>query len=128
MRMVGNILIDGYIRNLPAYTGAADDAGRKAVKKKELEKFMATLLLRNANYNRFRDLLLEYSNAYAGKEVKDTDNLQTMMDVMRQQPQKKKRKDSPIKKSSKKAKDENSGPSSLATTKGGDKTEEKKQR
>ena len=126
MRLVGNNLIDGYIRNLPAYIGAVDYAGRKVAKKKELEKFMATLFLRNASYDRFGDLILECRKAYAGKELKYPDNLQTMMDLMRQQPLKKKRTDSPIKNSPQKAIDDNSGASCFATTKGGDKTDKKK--
>ena len=99
MRLLGNSLIDGYVMKLPKYTDAVDDSGMKAVKSKELQKFMATLFLRNANHERFGDLLLDYRKAYAAKEVTYPSNMQTMMDVMRQQPIKKKRKEkSPIKK------------------------------
>ena len=64
---------------------------------------------------------MDYRKAYAGKEVKYPANLQTMMDVMRQQPLKKKKKDSPTKKSPEKEKDKEEGASSFATTKGGEK-------
>ena len=60
MRLAGNNLIDGYIMSLPEYVDAADDNERKQIKKNELQKFMATLFLRNADHERFGDLLMDY--------------------------------------------------------------------
>ena len=118
MRLLGNNLMDGYIMNLPDYTGAVDDNGRKAINSNAFQMFIGTLFLRNANHERFGDLLLEYRKAYAAKEVEYLSNMQTMMDVMRQQPIKKKRKDSPIKKAPDKQKEKKDAASSFATTKG----------
>ena len=58
MRLMRNSLIDGYVKKLPDYKNTVDDDGRRAVKSNELQKFIATLLLQNANHERFGDLLL----------------------------------------------------------------------
>ena len=109
MRLAGNNLIDGYIMGLPEYLGATTDADRKQVKSTELQKFMSVLFLRNADQERFGELLVDYRKAYAAKEVKYPADMRTMMDVMRQQPVKRKRKEnSQIKKSPEKEKPDTS--------------------
>ena len=59
-RLFRNTMIDGYVEGYPEYTAAVDDAARQDVKSRELDKFLAVLFLRNANYERFGDLLFEY--------------------------------------------------------------------
>ena len=86
MRLAGNNLIDGYIMGLPEYLSATTDSDRKQVKSTELQKFMSELFLRNADHERFGELLVEFRKAYAAKEVKHPADMWTMMDVMRQQP------------------------------------------
>ena len=88
-RLFRNKLIDGYIEGLPEYTAAVDDAARQDVKSRELDKFLAVLFLRNANHERFGDLLFEYRKEFANNEEKYPKDLKTMMDVMRQQTIKK---------------------------------------
>ena len=95
IKLLGNSLIDSYVKQLPDYINTVDNDGKRAVKRNEVQKFMETLFLRNANHERFGDLLLDYRKAYAAKEIKYPDNLQTMMDVMRQQTINKKKKDTP---------------------------------
>ena len=85
-------MMDRYVQQLPDYTNAVDDAGRKDVKHKELEKFMSVLFLSNARHKRFGDLLVQYRKSFAANGFKYPDNLSTSMDVTRQQPIKKKRK------------------------------------
>ena len=85
-RLLGRGLIDGFTEKLPIYLAAADDAARKEIKKNELDKMMSVLFLRNANHERFGELLVEYRKAYANKEVKYPQKLSNMMYVMRKQP------------------------------------------
>lgn len=85
MRLFDYKLINGFVENLPDYVNAVDDAERKAVKSRELDKFLAALFLQNANHERFGDLFLDYRKAYANNEVKYPKDLKTMMDIMRQQ-------------------------------------------
>ena len=95
-RLLGRGLIDGFTEKLPIYLAVADNAARKEIKRKEFGKMMSVLFLRNANHERFGELLVEYRKAYANKDIKYLQNLSNMMDVMRQQPIRK-RKTSPIK-------------------------------
>ena len=98
----------------------ADDATRKQVKKKELDKPLYAFFLHNANHDRFGEILVEYRKAYANKDVKYPQDLSSMMDVVRQQPLKKKKKD-PVK-TPEKEKDtdkEGEGESSYSTMKDG---------
>ena len=69
-RLFRNKLIDGYIEGLPEYTAAVQDAAWQDVKSRELDKFLAVLFLRNANHERFGDLLFEYRKAFANDEEK----------------------------------------------------------
>ena len=69
MRLLGNNLLDGYIHQLPDYVNTGDDAGSKAVKSKERDKFMAVLFLRNAHHEICCDLLVEYRKAFVAKGV-----------------------------------------------------------
>ena len=94
-RLFRNRLIDGYVEGLPEYTAAVDNTARQDVKSRELDKFLAVLFLRNANHERFEDLLFEYSKSLANNEEKYPKDLKTMMDVMRQQPIKKNKSKSP---------------------------------
>ena len=75
---------------------------------------MSVLFLRNANHERFGELLVDYRKAYANKEVKYPQNLSDMIDVMRQQPIKKKKKASPGKSPEKEKDKEGEGASSFA--------------
>ena len=52
-------MIDRYLQHLPDYVNALDDDGRKAVKYKELQKFMTVLFLWDARHERFVDLLVD---------------------------------------------------------------------
>ena len=63
---------------------------KKAIKIKELDKLLSVLFLRNANHDRFGELLVEYRQAFTNKDVKSQQNLGTMMDFMCQQSLKKK--------------------------------------
>ena len=96
MRLLGYNLVDRYLQQLPGYMNAVDDAGRKAVKHKKLEKFMAVFFM-NAHHRKFGDLLVEHKKSCVTKKVKYLENLGTMMDVIRKQPIKKKYKSTPKK-------------------------------
>ena len=100
MRLLGNSLIDGYVKQLPDYINAVDGDDKKSVKYNEYQKFMATLFLHNANHERFGDMLMDYRKEFSSKEINYSDNLKTVMDVMRQQPIKKKKKVSILQKHS----------------------------
>ena len=56
----------------------------KKVKRKELDKLLSVLFLRNANHGRFGELLVEYRKSFANKDVKHLHSLGEMMDVMHQ--------------------------------------------
>ena len=43
MCLLGDRLIDGYVKSLPGYMSATDDDGIKAVKHNEWDKLMAVL-------------------------------------------------------------------------------------
>ena len=95
-----------------------DNAGRKAVKKSELNKFEAALFLRNANHDRYGDLLIEYRKAYANKECRYPKSMHDMMDVMRQQPDGEKNPANPTPDTSLNDNDEDLGESSFAHIEG----------
>ena len=56
---------------------------------KDWERFKSILFLRNAESARFGDLLVDYRKEYANNIDKYPEDLQTMVDVMWQQPEKK---------------------------------------
>ena len=74
------------------------------------------MFLRNANHERFGELLVDYREFYANKEVKYTKNLSNMMDVMRQQPLQKNKKATVPDRSSDKETKEGQCASSFTTT------------
>ena len=57
--LLGRGVIDGFTEKFPEYLAAADDAARKVVKKKELDKLLSVLFLHNVNHERFEELLVE---------------------------------------------------------------------
>ena len=114
-RLLGKKFLDGFTEQLPEYLAAADAEEMKEVKKQELDKFIAVLFLRNASQERFGELLVEYRKAFANKDTKYPQDLNSMMDVMRQQPSRKKKKITKTPKSEEKD-EEGLGATSLATT------------
>ena len=56
-----------------------------------MDKFIAVLFLWNSTYDRYNSLLVEYRKDFANKSNKYPADLQAMMDVMRQVPNKKKK-------------------------------------
>ena len=89
MRLYDSRLIDGFVGRLPSFLSLSD-VEREALRKRELNKFEASLFLRNADGDRYGDLLVEYRKAYANKECRYPTSVNDMMDVMRQQPRKNK--------------------------------------
>ena len=92
MQSLGKNLFDGCTHHLPGYMNAGDDSGRKAVKSKELDKFMVVLFLKNARHEIFGELLVEYRKELSAREVKYQAYFSTMIDAMIQHPIKKKKK------------------------------------
>ena len=89
-------VIDCFTEQLPDDLTEVDDAARKEVKMKELDKLLAVLFLHNANHERFGELLVDYWKAYVNKDIKYPQNVLNMIDIIRQQPLNKKKKD-PVK-------------------------------
>ena len=99
--LVGKRIIDGYTERTPEYLALAvtDTAGKDLMKRQELDKFMAILFLRNAEQDRFGEMMVEYRKSFANKDNKYPQSVPDMIDVMCQQPEKKrKQKTSPHKK------------------------------
>ena len=90
-RLFGKRLVDGYAEQLNDYTTAADADAKKAIKAREWNKFIAILFLRNSESGRFNEMLIDYRKDYANGISKYPKDLQAMVDVMRQQPEKKKK-------------------------------------
>ena len=66
MRLFDSRLIDGFVERLPNFPSLSA-VDRKVLKKSELSKFEASLFLRNADSDRYGDLLVEYKKVYANK-------------------------------------------------------------
>ena len=58
------------------YAGAGTDEAKKEVKQNETDKFLAALFLRNTNYERYGELLVEYCKAYANSEERYPKNIE----------------------------------------------------
>ena len=91
--LVGKRLIDGYTERTPEYLALAvtDTAGKDLMKRQELDKFMAILFLRNAEQDRFGEMMVEYRKSFANKDNKYQSCVPDMIDIMRQQPEKKRK-------------------------------------
>ena len=83
MRLFRKRLLDGYTENLPDFPRAGTDDEKKKAKEEETDKFTAVPFLRNANYDQYGELLLEYRKAYANSEERYPKTLSAMVDVMR---------------------------------------------
>ena len=81
MRLFDSRLIDGFVERLPDFLSLSV-VERKVVKKSELSKFEVSLFLRNADSDRYSDLLVEYRKAYANKECKYPNSMNSMMNGM----------------------------------------------
>ena len=121
--LVGKNIIDGYTERMSAYLdlAATDTAGQSRLKGEELNKFMAILFLRNAEEDRFGEMMIEYRKSFANKDNKYPKSVPDMIDVMRQQPEKKrKQKYPPTKKVESPTKKEEESASSFAQDKKGE--------
>ena len=95
--LIGKGLMDVYTESTDEYkvlpAGAiigVETSEQKEVKKKNWERLIAVLFLRNAEHGRYNELLIDYRKAFANKECKYPQNITDMIDVMRQQPGKRK--------------------------------------
>ena len=83
-RILGKKFLNGFTENLPDWNGdTMSDDVKKKFKEKELNKFLAVLFLRNANYRTYNDLLVEYRRSYANKQDIYPKSLEDVLDVMR---------------------------------------------
>ena len=64
-RLLGRGLIDWFNEKLPKYLAASDNDTREKFQKDELDKLTSVLFLRNANPERFGELLVDYRSDYA---------------------------------------------------------------
>ena len=125
--LVDERLIYGYIERTPDYLAleATDSVGQDLMKQQELDKFVAILFLRNAEQDRFGEMMVEYCRSFANKDNKYPQSVPDMIDVIRQQPENKlKQKVSPQKKVESPTKKEEESASSFAQSKNrGEQTE-----
>ena len=89
MRLYDGRLIDGFVGRLPSFISLSN-VEREELKKRELNKFEASLFLQNAGDDWYGDFLVEYRKAFANKECRYPSSVSNMVDVMRQQPKKNK--------------------------------------
>ena len=68
-----------------------DTVGQDLMKRQELDKFMAILFLRNAEQDRFGEMMVKYPKSFANKDNKYPQSVPDMIDVMLQQPEKKRK-------------------------------------
>ena len=94
-RMFRKNLISGIAKQTKAYRDIPDTNvnDQEEVIEKDWDRFKAILFLRNAESTQFGDLLIDYRKEFANNIDKYPADLQTMVDVMRQQP---KRKQKPL--------------------------------
>ena len=59
-----------------------------------MDNFMDILFLRNADKDRFGEMLVDFRKSYANKENRYPQSMANIMDVMRQQSEKRKTKTS----------------------------------
>ena len=92
INLFGKGIVGGYVKKTPGYIVASadgnDDAMRR-LKEEAFERFMVVLFLQNSDQERFGQMMLEYRLEYGNKQYKFPLNIETMLDVMQQQPAKK---------------------------------------
>ena len=88
--LVGKGLMDVYTESSDEYkalpAGAVigvDTSEQKKMKKKNWERLIAVLFLRNAEYGRYNELMVDFWKAYVNKECKYPKDITDMIDVMR---------------------------------------------
>ena len=105
-RLLGRNFLDGFSEALPDYAGCADADDERQFKKKELEKLVAVLFLRNSDPDRYGELLTDYRRQYANDFDVYPKTLEGVINVMRQMPPKKKKSQPKSEKPKDKANDE----------------------
>ena len=92
-RLFGKKLVDDFVENKKEYRDLpkTDIDAKKSLKEKEWDKFKVVLFLQNADTSRFGEMLVDFRKQLANNKDNYPADIQTMVDVMRQQPERKKR-------------------------------------